>query len=380
MPETIAKSELIAVSVTPKTVWTFVRLTSSSSLEGFGEATLTGQEQAIAVVAAKIGPALIGTGINDSANIFSQLPFSSLPEASFSSGVMQAMRDLEARSKGVPLAHLLGGMQRTSIPTYANFNRRTLDRSPEGFAASAADAISAGHQAFKIAPFDDLTPALSKADATPLINTGVERIEAVRQEIGPGKRLMVDCHWRFQTAWALEVLDVLKPADLYWFECPIPETSDLIADLVRIRSHANGQDVLLAGMENAILRDAFAPVLEAGAYDVMMPDVKYAGGPDEMMRIAETFAEAGITFSPHNPSGPICHAQSLQICAALPDEAVLETQYDETPLFDELVSAGLPVISGGRAELATTQQGIAVDLAQDVLNRLTAKVLWQAGS
>ena len=133
-------------------------------------------------------------------------------------------------------------------------------------------------------------------------------------------------------------------------------------------------------MENAILRDAFAPVLEAGAYDVMMPDVKYAGGPDEMMRIAETFAEAGIRFSPHNPSGPICHAQSLQICAALPDEAVLETQYDETPLFDELVSAGLPVISGGSAELATTQQGIAVDLAEDVLNRLTAKVLWQAGS
>ncbi len=380
MPDTITKAKLFTVSVTPKTVWTFVRLTSSAGLAGVGEATLTGREQAVAAAAKSIGPSLVGRPTTDAPLLFSHLPFTTLPEAAFSSAVMQAMQDLEARSKGVPIGDLLGGMHRSCIPTYANFNRRTLDRSPEGFAASAADAVNAGHRAFKIAPFDDLAPALSREAAKPLIAKGIERIEAVRQQIGPDKRLMVDCHWRFQTDWALETLDAIKPIGLYWFECPIPETPDLISDLVRIRKHANSQNVLLAGMENAILREGFTPFLKAGAYNVMMPDVKYAGGPDEMMRIAEAFAAANVTFSPHNPSGPICHAHSLQICAALPDLAVLETQFDETPRFDELVGHNLPPAHDGAITLSDSVPGAAADLSPEALERLQASVLWLAAA
>jgi galactonate dehydratase len=293
---------------------------------------------------------------------------------------MQAMRGLEASTEGVPVAALLGGMQRREVPTYANVNRRTLDRSPEGFAASVSDAVAAGHVAFKIAPFDDLTPDLDAADARPLIAQGIARIEAVRDAIGPEKRLMVDCHWRFQADWAMAALDALKPVGLHWFECPVPDTEAMIPDLVRIRAAANRQGVLLAGMENAILRRGFQPFLEARAFDVMMPDVKYAGGPDEMMRIAEEFAAAGVTFSPHNPSGPICHGHSLQICAAVPDLAVLETQYDETPLFDELVGSGLPPAEDGIVHLSDSAAGIGVSLYQGVLDALETRILWQAAA
>ena len=380
MPDTITKLDLIAVTVTPKTVWTFLRATSSSGLLGLGEATLTGQEDAIATAAHSAGASVISQPIDGAEALFPQLPFSTLPEAAFSSALLQAIRDLEAQAKGVPVAGLLGGMQRAGIPVYANINRRTLDRSPAGFAASVQDALNAGHEAFKIAPFDDLTPDLDISDARPLIAAGIARIEAVRDAIGQDKRLMVDCHWRFRPGWALDTLEALKPVGLHWFECPVPDTEEMIPDLLHIRTAANQRGVLLAGLEQSILRGGFTPFLEAGAFDVMMPDVKYAGGPDEMMRIAEDFAQAGVTFSPHNPSGPICHAHSLQVCAALPDLAVLETQFDETPLFDEVVGQELPPSNEGAISLSDSAPGIGVSLDQPVLDTLETRILWHTGA
>ncbi len=70
--------------------------------------------------------------------------------------------------------------------------------------------------------------------------------------------------------------------------------------------------------ELGIGEQGFAPFLAAGIYDAMMPDVKYVGGLQTVMRLAEMFAAAGVGFSPHNPSGPICHAVSLHIAPPFP--------------------------------------------------------------
>ena len=61
MTDTIASVTVIAVPVTPKTVWTFIRLVSASGIEGVGEATLTGQEQAVAAVAERCGGLVAGS-------------------------------------------------------------------------------------------------------------------------------------------------------------------------------------------------------------------------------------------------------------------------------------------------------------------------------
>jgi hypothetical protein len=41
----------------------------------------------------------------------------------------------------------------------------------------------------------------------------------------------------------------------------------------------------------------------------MMPDVKYAGGLAEMLRIGAALAAHGVEVSPHNPSGPVSHVR-----------------------------------------------------------------------
>ena len=77
--------------------------------------------------------------------------------------------------------------------------------------------------------------------------------------------------------------------------------------------------------------------LKSGVYDVMMPDIKYAGGPDEMLEIEKLFNKYNVEFSPHNPSGPIAHAHSLQVSSATVKNTLMEYQYKETKYFDSLL-------------------------------------------
>jgi galactonate dehydratase len=94
----------------------------------------------------------------------------------------------------------------------------------------------------------------------------------------------------------------------------------------------------------------FRPLLEQGLYDVVMPDVKYAGGLAECLRIAELAARHGVACSLHNPSGPVCHAHSLHASAAMESNERLEYQHGETPRFYE-IAPGLAAPVGGSAAL-----------------------------
>ncbi|MBV8458256.1 MAG: hypothetical protein JO122_16765, partial [Acetobacteraceae bacterium] len=102
----------------------------------------------------------------------------------------------------------------------------------------------------------------------------------------------------------------------------------------------------------------FRLFLDAGAYDVMMPDVKYVGGISAMIELAEDMRIGGCTFSPHNPSGPVCHAASLHVCAAATALQRLEMQFDETPLFDSLAVPRLSVPRDGAAPVPLDRGGV----------------------
>ena len=117
-----------------------------------------------------------------------------------------------------------------------------------------------------------------------------------------------------------------------------------------MRGQANAAGVRLAGAELFIGAEGFRPLLERGLYDVVMPDVKYAGGPHECLRIAELAARHGAACSLHNPSGPVCHAHSLHLSAALAGEERLEYQHGETPRFYQ-IAPGLEAPRGGSAAL-----------------------------
>lgn len=361
----VTGARLLSIQPTEKTTWLFVEVVDGDGLAGWGEASLSGQADEVAELARRWLPLLCGRSADDPAAAGGDLPFATQAMAAASSGVMQALSDLAARRAGASLADHLCGRRRDRVGLYANFNRRTRDRSPEGMAESAADALAAGFNAFKIAPFDEVRPDLPRGEMRAAMQPGIARLAAIRDALGASARLMADCHWRFDTSGAEEMIDAVSGLGLYWVECPVAETEATIPDTVLLRGRANRLGMRLAGLETRILREGFRPWLKAGAYDVMMPDVKYAGGPAEMLEIAAEFATYGVAFSPHNPTGPICHAHSLHVCAALADSDLLEVQFDETPEFAALTAGSVPAMDGGISGLPGRGAGLGLEFIPD---------------
>src|SRR5215469_11190630 len=82
----------------------------------------------------------------------------------------------------------------------------------------------------------------------------------------------------------------------------------------------------------------FSALCRRRAVNVIMPDVKHCGGLLEMTHIAAMARDEGVDVAPHNPSGPVSMAASVQICAGMPNFRILELQWGEAPWRSELVN------------------------------------------
>ena len=353
------------VRVSHKTCWTFVRLQTEDGRTGEGEATLLAREdELVSAGEALIPVALREAEISDPGSFARQHVPASLPRAGIVSAIDQALWSLKVSGNGQSLAEALG-VRREPVPVYANINRRTEERTPKGFAASAKAAMAAGHVAFKVAPFDEVDTALcSRGEGVAAMQAGLERVAAVRDAVGSDSRLMIDCHWRFDEDTAVELIKAAAEMAVYWVETPLLEIEENIPALTRLRRQCNDLGMRLAGLETSVTWQGFRPFCEAGAYDVVMPDVKYIGGVDELLRTVDHCDALGMEISPHNPSGPICHAMSLQVSAALGAFDRLELQFDESPLFDALAGSRQVEVSSGLLSLpAGPGLGVTLDTA-----------------
>jgi galactonate dehydratase len=135
---------------------------------------------------------------------------------------------------------------------------------------------------------------------------------------------MIDCHGRLDVPMALYVARELAPLDLAWLEEPVPE-SDLDG-LERVRDRAA---MPIAGAESLIGRTGFWETIRRRSLDVIMPDVKHAGGILEVRKIAAMAETARLAVSPHNPSGPVSTIASVHLCAAIPNLLALEYPWGE---------------------------------------------------
>ena len=223
------------VEVSRRGGWLFVQVATDAGLTGLGEASQGGDDGAVAeTIERRLAPWLDGKSPLDVEPFWQR--FASLGAsrvgATALSGVEQALWDLAGQAAGQPVWRLLGGRLRPRLWVYANINRSTWERSPEGFAANARRAVGAGFRAVKLAPFDDV-PRLDTPEAFATIALGIDRVLAVREAVGPEVQVLVDCHCHFNAAWAVRVARRLEPARLYWYEDPLPRSDP--EGLLRVR-------------------------------------------------------------------------------------------------------------------------------------------------
>ncbi|MEO1020863.1 MAG: enolase C-terminal domain-like protein, partial [Pseudomonadota bacterium] len=345
--QTVVDAVLTSVRVSPRTTWQHVQLKTDDGRIGLGEATLAFAKAGFSQPLLSQVRQIVGGSLAGDPLLPLRRPKMGLTERTILSAVDQAVTDLKAQAAGQPLCRYLGAETADmAIPLYANINRATQTRSPAGFAANAAAALADGFQAIKVAPFDDLTPELCGTDeAQPLIQAGLDRLRALRDTIGDHD-LLVDCHWRFTLEAAEALLPALREIGVVWLECPLPETLETLAHIARLRGAANHHGMRLCGLETAGDWEEVEPFIAAGAYDLIMPDVKHAGGLNTILEIARLAQAAGTAVSLHNPSGPVAHLVSVHMMAAIGGAERLEIQWEESPLFHELTDPP-PVLEDG---------------------------------
>ena len=351
--------EVIVVNVTQRTKWIFVLLTASNGVTGLGEASLGRRSE-----------------LNELNSFFrlveGQSPFDinlyrtkGWPRASSGnravatafSAIEQALWDIVGKTLNVPVYQLFGGKLRDSLPVYANINRATSNRTPEGFAEKARQAVADGFKAIKAAPFDGFPPLTATAnEISSARQLGVDCVFAMREAIGDDIAIKIDAHSFFDVELSISVAQQLLPANLSWYEEPIAPTQTTNTR----RSHESISQTL-AGGEFLFGVEGFAPLCEENAVDIIMPDVKHCGGLLEAFRIAAVAEANGVKVSPHNPSGPVSTAASAALCAALPNFEILEYQWGEQPWRSNLVVPNERFVNGAINISDSPGFGIAFD-------------------
>jgi galactonate dehydratase len=365
----ITAVDWIVTHISPKSNWSFVRLHTDDGLAGIGEASLQGWETVQAAFVEKVRPDFLGRTLEEALPLTRVHPHSmgGLVANSVLSALEQALTDLRARAAGVPIHALFGARLLERVRAYANINRATLDRAPAGFAQSARAAAGQGYTAVKIAPFDDVYwEELGDPRVKRNLAAGIERVFATREAVGPDVDVLIDCHWRFDETTAREVIVALAQARPFWLECMTTENPEYQAANLRLHQFAAARGIRLAGAERQVAASGFRRYAEAKMLDVVMPDVKYTGGYGEMLRIAGDMERAGVAFSPHNPSGPVCHFASLHVCAVAPGFLILEHQLPESDVYYRMVKGAHPRLVDGCYEVPQSP-GLGLDLDDDVL-------------
>ena len=272
------------------------------------------------------------------------------------SGIDLALWDLLGKASGQPVGRLLGGRYRDRVRPYASL----LMREPEQMPDVLLPVRAQGFRAFKIGwgPFGKKSHAFDEAI-----------VRAAREAVGAESLLMVDAgasdaFWPQNYKWALRTAEMLAEYDVAWFEEPLPP--DALADYVALRRVAR---VPIAGGEVLTRRQSFQPWLEAGAFDIVQPDVTKCGGLSEQRRIAWMARDHGARFIPHGWNTAVGLASDLQMASAFPDTDLVE-YLTGSPFIDELAAEGWRLNSEGMLAIPD-QPGLGIEINLDALGEFS---------
>jgi D-galactarolactone cycloisomerase len=250
-------------------------------------------------------------------------------------GLDAALWDLKARRAGMPLARLLGGAVRGTVPVYAS------GLNPGNGPEVVERARGEGHRRFK--------QKIGFGEEVDLPN--LRRIASGLRE---GEALFVDVNQGWTAAEARRMAPMLNELPLGWVEEPI------VADRPdeEWRAVAEAFAAPLAGGENLrgqdLLRAASDPVL-----GVIQPDVGKWGGVSGCLAVGQAAVEAGKRYCPHWLSGGIGLMASAHLLAAVGGEGVLEVDGNPNPL-RTLLAQPFPPLADGAFHL-TEAPGIGVE-------------------
>lgn len=320
-------------------------LKTDSGLEGHGFTFTIGRGTEVCVAAIRaFAPLVIGRRLDEIASDFAgfwrslacdtQLrwlgPEKGVIHLSMAA-VVNAVWDLHAKAAGKPLWKLLADMTPRQLVSCIDFRYITdaltpdeaieiLDRQAVGKAAREAELLRDGYPAYTTSVgwmgyADEQVRLLCresrdvgwrhfkvKVGGTP--EEDARRMALVREEIGPGLKLMADANQRWDVGEAIDRVRELAPFNLWWIE--EPTSPDDVLGHAAIAKAVRPLGIGVATGEHCQNRIMFKQLLQAGAIDFCQIDSCRLGGVNENLAVILMAAKFGVALCPHAGGVGLC--------------------------------------------------------------------------
>jgi L-rhamnonate dehydratase len=221
-----------------------------------------------------------------------------------------ALWDLKGKWANVPVYVLLGGPVREELPAYASALGYGLD--PDRAAAVVKEIVGKGYKATK------WFPRWGPADGRAGIAKNVELMRTLREAAGPDVDIMIDAWMSWDVPYTLAMAERFAEYQPRWIEEPV--LPDKPASYAAITAKI-GHGIAVSGAEHEYTRWGIHHLMQANAMHVYQPDIYWAGGISELLKIAALASVYDVQLIPHGHSTPatanFLYAQPVTLCPML---------------------------------------------------------------
>lgn len=341
-----------------RTNWVFVKVYTDEGITGVGEGTLEYKEHALCGAIEHLKNYLLGKDPRNIERLYHDIYRDAYWRGgavlmSALSAVECALWDILGKSLNVPVYQLLGGKVNDDVRIYVN-GWFAGAKTPAEFAEKAKIAAGRGVTAMKWDPFGKSYLQISNKDLT----NALECVAAVREAVGDQVDLLIEGHGRFDVPTGIKIAKELEQFKPMWFEEPVPPNNLEALKAVREKS-----PVAISAGERLYTRYDYNELFKTRACDYIQPDVSHAGGIMELKKIAAISEANYIPFAPHNPSGPIANAATLQLAACCPNFCILEIMYSDVEYRKDVTNENL-IYEDGRIKIGD-KPGLGIELNEE---------------
>lgn len=352
--------------------WIFVKVhTDQPGLWGWGEATLEWHTRSVVGAIEDLSTLLIGEDPRRIEHLWQMMyrqhfwHGNGIVRGTAISGIDIALWDILGKIHGVPCHELWGGRVRDYIRLYSHLGGGKMEdfyeTGPDDaarFGELAQKAVEDGFTAFK----SMAVPETMSLEGLKPIRYAESCVRAMREAVGDGIDIMVDCHARPSPRMGMLFARALEPYNLYFFEEPCwPETMEDIALIQRAVKTPIASGERLVGVH------AFREMLEKRAVSVIQPDITHCGGLSEVRKIAALAEAYRVSIAPHNPQGPVSTAASIEFGFSCSSYLICESVHNDVPWRDEVVSEGFTVEKQGRLVRPSAKPGLGIEIDEEAV-------------
>jgi galactonate dehydratase len=282
---------------------------TDAGIIGIGEGTVEGRISTVMAAIKELEPYLVGKDPRQPAHHWQAIYRHAFYRGdivltSALSAVDIAMWDIKGKALGTPVYDLLGGPSRDRIRVY-------------GQAESVEEAkkvLAEGYTSLKTS-VSRSRGRLSRYSENPdFIQSFVEKVEAIRNLVGPKVDLGIEMHADHQPQVAMVIIKAMEKLQPWWFEEPIQHQNlPLMAEMAK-KTH-----IPFATGERMVSKYQFRELLQAGAASILQPDITHCGGITELKAIATLGDAYYAAMMPHAREGIVGAVASMHVCAAIPN-------------------------------------------------------------